>query len=123
MENNRKWVNLSFLAVAFLTGMVIFMLSQKFAVALDFEGRVQNLEDYLRVGSLATGGLIYLVLYKHKIANAYMDEVFTELTKVTWPGREETFKGTVAVLIAVTIAGFMLGMVDWVWSSLMKSLL
>lgn len=123
MENNRKWVNLSFLATAFLTGMVIFMLAQKFAVALDFEGRVQNLENILRMSSLGIGALIYLILYKHKTANAYMDEVFTELSKVTWPGREETFKGTIAVLIAVTIAGFMLGMVDWVWSSLMKVLL
>ncbi len=123
MENNRKWVNLSFLAAAFLLGMVVFMLSQKFAVALDFEGRIQNLESYLRIGSLAVGGLFYLILFKNKTSNAYMDEVFTELAKVTWPGREETFKGTIAVLIAVTIAGFMLGMVDWVWSSLMKFLL
>lgn len=123
MENNKKWVNLSFLASAVLLGMIAFLMSQKIAVALDFEGRVQNLENYLRLGSAALGALLYLVLYRHKVANAYMDEVFTELSKVTWPGREETFKGTIAVIIAVTIAGFLLGIVDWTWSTMMKFLL
>lgn len=123
MENNRKWVNLSFIATAALLGIVVYMLAQKFAVALDFEGRVQNLDSILRGGSFGLAFLTWLILYKHKTANVYMDEVFSELSKVTWPGREETFKGTIAVLIAVTIAGFLLGLVDLVWSSLMGALL
>src|SRR3990167_8567606 len=116
MENNQKWVNLSFFAGAALLAFVTFMIANKTAAAFDSEGRVANLETYLRIGSLVVGGLVFLILYRNQTANSFMDEVLIELGKVTWPEREETVKGTIAVLIAVTIMGFMFGLVDWIWS-------
>jgi preprotein translocase SecE subunit len=34
---------------------------------------------------------------------------------VTWPTQDETLKGTVAVLIAVVIAGLVLWLLDSIW--------
>lgn len=123
MENNQKWVNLSFLAASALTAFVIFLLASRASAALDFDGRVQNLATILRLGAIVVGAVCFFVLYKNKTANLFMDEVFIELGKVTWPQREETFKATIAVLIAVTIMGFMFGVVDWVWSRLVNFIL
>ena len=118
MSSNKKWVNLSFLCIGLLVTVVSFLLGSSLTASFDLEGRVSDLDSYLKVGSLALGGLCWLVLHKHPKSSGFTDEVFTELAKVTWPGREESVKGAIAVLIAVTIAGFSLGLVDWIWSSL-----
>jgi preprotein translocase SecE subunit len=44
-----------------------------------------------------------------------MNEVVAEVSKVTWPTQNETLKATIAVLIAVTIAGTILWLVDSTW--------
>jgi preprotein translocase subunit SecE len=54
-------------------------------------------------------------LAKNSVANTFMNEVVAELSKVTWPTHDETLKGTIAVLIAVSIAGAALWLMDNVW--------
>jgi preprotein translocase subunit SecE len=118
MENNQqKWVNLSFVAAALLLAYVVFVLAVKFSVVLDFDGRVRSLDKILMGVSAALGFLLFFGLFKSKVANAFMSETVAEISKVTWPTKDETLKATIAVLIAVTIAGAILWMVDntWVW--------
>jgi len=116
MENNKqKWVNLSFVAVSLLIAYVVFVLAMKFSVRLDFEGRVRSLDKILLGASVVVGLGLFLGLYKSALANTFMNETVAELSKVTWPNQNETFKATVAVLVAVTIAGFVLWLVDNAW--------
>jgi preprotein translocase subunit SecE len=116
MENQQqKWVNLSFVAASLLTAYVMYVLAVKFSVVFDVEGRVRSLDKILLVGTVVVGIALFLGLSKSSIANNFMNETVTEVTKVTWPDRDETLKATVAVLIAVTIAGFLLWAVDNLW--------
>jgi len=116
MDNNQqKWVNLSFVAASLLVAYVVFVLAVKFSVVLDFEGRVRSLDRILMGGSVVLGIVLFIALYKSKIANTFMSETVAEVSKVTWPTQDETLKATIAVLIAVTIAGFILWLVDNVW--------
>lgn len=116
MENNQqKWVNLSFVAAALLLAYISFVLSTKFAVIFDVEGRVQSLDKILMGTSVALGFALFFGLYMSSVATSFMNEVVAEVSKVTWPTQNETFKATVAVLIAVTIAGAALWLVDTVW--------
>lgn len=116
MENNQqKWVNLSFVAASLLLAYVVYVLSTKFSVALDFEGRIRSLDKILLGTSVLLGIALFIGLAKSSIANTFMNEVVAELSKVTWPGHDETLKATIAVLIAVTIAGVLLWLVDNVW--------
>lgn len=116
MDNNQqKWVNLSFVAASLLLAYVLFVLSVKFSVVLDFEGRIRSLDKILMGASAVIGLLMFLGLYKSNLANTFMNETVAELSKVTWPGNDETLKATVAVLIAVTIAGFLFWVVDNAW--------
>lgn len=120
MEANQKWVNLSFLAGAILLAVISFILASRVSAALDFEGRVRDLDLILKGFSFAVGILCFGGFYLNKKANSYMNEVVNELSKVTWPSQEESFKASIAVLIAVTIAGFMLGVIDKIWDLLLK---
>ncbi len=116
MDNNQqKWVNLSFGLAALLGAYVIFVLAMKFSVVLDVEGRIQSLDKILMVASAVIGLVVFLGLYKSSVANSFMNEVVAEVSKVTWPTTDETFKATIAVLIAVTIAGVIFWLVDSGW--------
>lgn len=116
MDNNQqKWVNLSFVAGALLVAYVSFVLASKFSVILDFEGRIRNLDKIIMAGSAVVGLVLFFGFSRNKVANGFMNEVVAEVSKVTWPTQNETVKGTVAVLVAVTIAGVILWTVDSVW--------
>jgi preprotein translocase SecE subunit len=114
-HNQQKWVNLTFVAASLLTAYVVFVLTTRFAVILDFEGRVQALDRILMAGSVLLGLGLFVGLYRSRVANGFMNEVVAEVSKVTWPGQNETLKATIAVLIAVTIAGVVLWTVDSIW--------
>lgn len=116
MDNNQqKWVNLSYVAAALLLSYVVYVLSIKFSVYLDFEGRVRSLDKMILGASALVGLVIFLVLSRSAIANSFMNEVVSEVSKVTWPTQNETTKATFAVLVAVTIAGVALWIVDNLW--------
>jgi preprotein translocase SecE subunit len=116
MENNRqKWVNLSFVATSLLLAYVMYVLAMKFSVVFDVEGRVRSLDKILLVGSVVVGLAAFFGLSKSGTANSFISETVTEVAKVSWPERDETLKGTVAVLIAVTISGVLLWAVDNLW--------
>ncbi len=116
MDNNQqKWVNLSFVAASLLLAYVLFVLAMKFSVVLDVEGRVRSLDKILMAGSALVGLVLFIGLFKSSVANTFMNETVAEVTKVTWPTSDETLKATIAVLIAVTIAGTVLWLVDNTW--------
>lgn len=115
MENNQKWVNLSYVAAALLVSTVAYLLALKFSAFLDVEGHIRSLDLYLKGGALVVGAGVFLTLYKSTVASTFMNEVVSELGKVTWPTQDETVKATIAVLIAVVIAGVILWLVDLLW--------
>ncbi|NLG67402.1 MAG: preprotein translocase subunit SecE [Actinobacteria bacterium] len=50
----------------------------------------------------------------------YLREVKVEMSKVTWPNRAEVVQATSVVIVAVLIAAAYIGVLDVVWSSLVK---
>ncbi|RYZ95360.1 MAG: preprotein translocase subunit SecE [Proteobacteria bacterium] len=116
MDNNQqKWVNLSFVAASLLLAYVLYVLAMKFSVILDFEGRIGSLDKILLAGAVAVGIGSFIAFTKSGKASNFMQEVVTEVSKVTWPTSNETVKATIAVLIAVTIAGVLFWLMDSVW--------
>ena len=70
------------------------------------------LTDVLAFG-LALGGGVGVV--KHEPTYQLCGEVVVELSKVTWPTREETGSATVVVIVTVIICAAFLGAFDAVW--------
>lgn len=53
----------------------------------------------------------------------FLEEIISELKKVTWPTREETAYLTMVVIIVAVAAGIVLGVVDVFFSWLIDNLL
>lgn len=56
------------------------------------------------------------VSYRAPTVNEWAHEVAAELSKVTWPGRRQTWSATVVVLIVTAIAASLLGVMDAAWA-------
>ena len=119
----QKWVNLSYLAAAILLAYVVFTFGHSLASIYDLEARVHNIELVVRGVSAVFGGLLFLILWRNHDANQFMNEVITELSRVTWPTQKETSSATFIVLIMVLISGVILGFLDYCWTMLVKWLL
>ena len=65
---------------------------------------------------LAIGGGIYV--FRHAVANAFLNDVVTELRKVAWPDRKETQNSTVVVIVTTLVVSLILYVFDLVWSKL-----
>ena len=124
MKNNQRYIILSFLAFAVALGFAVrglagpILASQEIADPTVF-GTVE-LTDALGV---SLGILSFIVLLRSASGVAFTDEVISELRKVVWPQREDTFRSTTIVIgtslfLALALAGF-----DWVWGSLTSAFL
>lgn len=123
MEQQRqKWVNLSFIAVSALLGFIVFALALKLSGVFDLETKIKNIDWVIRIGSVAVAGVSFLILLRHKDANAFMDDVILEITRVTWPPQKDTGRATIVVVIMVLIAGMILGGMDVFLAWLFKML-
>lgn len=50
----------------------------------------------------------------------FLKETRAELGKITWPTRSELRESTIVVIITVIIITIFIGVVDWLFSELMK---
>ena len=53
----------------------------------------------------------------------FLTHVKSELKKVTWPTRKETYASTSVVILLVIFVAVFLGAVDWMLSNVVKMLL
>ncbi len=53
----------------------------------------------------------------------FLQEVWAELKKVHWPTRSETYAATIVVLVLVGIVAIYLGVVDFLLSQIVHSIL
>lgn len=75
------------------------------------------------VASTAIALMGFVVVANNAKAVGFGDEVFAEVKKVTWPGRQDTTRSTIVVVIMVTIAGVFLLIVDNLWNWIFQRLL
>jgi preprotein translocase subunit SecE len=120
---HQKWVNLSYLVFAALIAYVISAAATQVSAVLDLETRIRSIDMVIRIGTLVLGGLIFLFLYKNEKTNTFMNEVVSELERVTWPTQKETVSATIVVIIMVLISGMVLGFMDFAWTKLLQMII
>ncbi len=117
MENQRA------VAVLFIIGGVlagVFFRSLSLAVM-----GYAVLEDPLLVGlpastliGVVAGIVALVVLLRNEKASTFTDSVVSELKRVTWPSREETFSNTGIVVGATVFFATLLSTYDFLWAKL-----
>lgn len=115
MQNLTQWVNLSFLACGVLAWA---FLRELFFLGFDLLGwnRLNWLIAPSDVAGMVAGAILFVVLWKNQKAKVFLSEVFTELTKVTWPKRKETALSTGVVSILVALATLSILIFDSLWA-------
>lgn len=72
--------------------------------------------------SLIGAALIALYLYRRDDSRGWVTDVAAELSKCTWPSREETSSATVVVIVTSIVAAITLGLFDTIWTALMAQI-
>ena len=66
---------------------------------------------------------LFVFLFRHARYTQVMDEVISELKKVTWPSKDDVVKSTTVVIICIAIASFILAGFDLLWGQVIGYLL
>lgn len=119
MQDNQRYVIFSFL----VAGVLLWITLGKFLGAIAYAA---NVPDPAVFGSINLTSVIGFVislglgtyLFKHPRGRPFVNEVFVELRKVTWPSKKETRSATVVVLVTTAIIAMILGVFDLVWAQL-----
>jgi len=108
-----RWVQMAFMAFAL---MLLWILDKIITLAWDKFAEPQPTLVTL-VAVVIAAGTTY-GLYKHEKVVRIANEVVGELSKVTWPSRNETQVSTVVVVITSIIAAAIIGVFDAAWSAI-----
>jgi len=69
------------------------------------------------------GTLCFVFLLKNARVNLVVDEVVSELRKVTWPNRPDVVRSTTVVIVCILVASVILATFDLIWGKLISVLL
>jgi preprotein translocase subunit SecE len=108
-----RWVQTAFLAV----GALSFILLNRVIVGV-WERFAEPNSTLATVAAGLLGAVIAWRLYKYDRLNRIANDVVMELTKVSWPTRQEVSTSTVVVIITSIIAAAILGTFDAIWSAI-----
>jgi preprotein translocase SecE subunit len=75
----------------------------------------------------ASSGVVGLILFAILVLNhkavSFVDDVFAEVKKTTWPNSKETTSSTIVVSIMVGFAALMFMMMDYFWGVFFRAIL
>ena len=122
MQRNKKTVSIIYLAC----GFIAWLLFREIMATVWVVARLPLPPDWILsppdLIAAAVGLATFVVLLQNEKVNAFVNEVITELSKVTWPNRKETVLSTGVVSVLVGICSIILFGFDMLWGALVKIL-
>jgi preprotein translocase subunit SecE len=120
-KTNSKVVTVSFALFAMLIGLSISLLLKAFSGAFSIVARATD-ADLVRHGMPVLIGLgLFLYLQFTPKVLAWADEVISEIKKITWASKKDTYGMTVAVVVMVTISGIVVALFDYLSAFLLNT--
>ena len=126
MQSKERYVVVSILVVGLIVAMTLARGFEWIWVAAGINdpyiaGIRQLPLTALMAYVVGLGGALFCL--KNENIRTLSNEVVDELSKVTWPSREETGQATIVVVVTVIICAAFLGLFDAVWLWLTDRLL
>lgn len=125
LVKHNKYVNALFIGAAALVWLITkyyvasalgyFQVSRH--IGLETTTVLQELVPFLL--AVAT----FAVLRKNKKSYNFVTDSIGEIIKVVWPGKKEVNTGTIVVIVVVLASGLALGVVDKLFSAIVKALI
>jgi preprotein translocase subunit SecE len=123
-----KYVHAAFFAAAILAAFLAGkMLTSGWNRLAEWPAAVRLLPALLRYGEgergtfgmgggVVVGGIVLWQIYGRRNIRDWADEVAIELSRVTWPTREQVTNGTIVVLVASAVAAVYVALLDRLWA-------
>lgn len=113
-DDGKKWIQTSVAILCLLLTYVLIKFFGQMGEWFDLESKIPQFMMVSQLISvlIALGFFIYLM--KNPTTSNFLSDVYQEGLKVVWPDKNETVKHTIAIMIGVTIVGFILGIFDFV---------
>ena len=123
MQDLRKWIIGAYLILSGLAGLLIYYIADTLLGMIKtpmLSGRTLLLVPEIAGAVVAVVSLVFLL--KNGKVNEFSNDVASELAKVTWPERKETFLSAGVVVIMLAICAALLAVYDLVWGTLIGKL-
>jgi preprotein translocase subunit SecE len=108
-----RYLYFGWAAAALVVGAVFNQVAE---FVWSYFGRVNDW--ILLMASVAVGVGAVLYAYRHPVVSPLSKEIVSELGKVTWPTRKETYYATLVVIVTSIVCSIILGIFDATWSYL-----
>jgi preprotein translocase subunit SecE len=108
-----RWVQYVFVVLA----AFVLWLANKLVI-LVWQNWAEPNEVVATVLSAAIAVSLALYGYRNEKSHRLVVDVVSELSKVTWPSRKETYASTIVVVVTSIIAAAIIGSFDFVWSAI-----
>lgn len=112
-EEGKKWIQATVAVVCILAGYVLISFFEKLAEWFALETMIPYFFGVTQVVSVLIALGAYIVIMKNPKSSDFLQNVYQEVMKVVWPDRQQTWRHTFVILIAVTIFGFIFGFFDF----------
>ncbi len=122
-EDSGKWINAFVAICSFIVGFVIIRFLEQMGEWFDLEAKVANFQIVSQVAGIVIALVVFRLVTTNKNASEHMNEVYSELVKVTWPKKEDILGTTVGLVIALSIVSGIFVLVDMGFRKLLELVL
>lgn len=112
-EEGKKWIQTSVALACILLVYVLISFFQKLAEWFALETMIPHFDGISQFVSVLIGLATYIALFKNPKSSEFLTNVYQETMKVVWPDRQQTWRHTFVIMVAVTIMGFIFGFFDF----------
>ncbi len=121
--DNRKIIITSYLTSAMVVWFMARHTFQYFYLTFYQIRRLPGIAIAREGIPVILGLVVFGILFTNPKVNQFLEEVVSELRKVTWPSREEVIRSTTVVIICIAFCSVVLGAFDLAWGKVISYLL
>lgn len=112
-DEGKKWIQAAVAVVCVLAGYVLISFFEKLAEWFALETMIPYFFAITQVVSVVLALTAYVVIFKNPKSSEFLTNVYQEVLKVVWPDKQQTWRHTFVIMVAVTIFGFIFGFFDF----------
>jgi preprotein translocase subunit SecE len=112
-DEGKKWIQTTVAITCILQVYVLISFFEKLAEWFALETMIPYYFGISQLVSVLIGLVTYIMIFKNTTSSDFLTNVYQEVIKVVWPDKQQTWRHTFVIMIAVTIMGFVFGFFDF----------
>ncbi len=112
-DDGKKWIQTTVAITCILLVYVLISFFEKLAEWFALETMIPYFSGITQIVSVFVGPATYIAIFKNSKSNEFLTNVYQEVMKVVWPDKQQTWRHTFVIMIAVTIMGFVFYFFDF----------